>query len=173
CSADQLRQVWIVASLKPTFLWRRIETRRPRGLSRVPARGCWLLTGVKCQRDSTTYATIFVKPAALIASRGNASTPTEPTKRCIVTFRLSVRNGKYKGQRLNCQAQAPQSGSQFSSYSKCCLQQMPNSPSDSGERQNEQDNYCKYQQLELQVAILTRRGQRTLRKIRRRCIGCH
>src|SRR6185436_9478904 len=109
CSADQLRQVWIVASLKPTFLWRRIETRRPRGLSRVPARGCWLLTGVKCQRDSTTYATIFVKPAALIASRGNASTPTEPTERCIVTFRLSVRNGKYKGQRLNCQAQAPQS----------------------------------------------------------------
>ena len=55
------------------------------------------------------YATIFVKPTALIASRGNASTPTEPTERCIVTFRLSVRNGKYKGQRLNCQAQVPQS----------------------------------------------------------------
>ena len=99
-----------MASLKPTFLWRRIKTRRPaRPFTRACA-GMLAMTGVKCQRDRTTYATIFVKPATLIASRGNASTPTEPTKRCIVTFRLSVRNGKYKGQRLNCQAQAPQSG---------------------------------------------------------------
>ena len=60
--------------------------------------------------DRATYATIFVKPSALIASRGNASTPTEPTKRCIVTFRLSVRNGKYKDRSLNCQAR-PRSGS--------------------------------------------------------------
>jgi hypothetical protein len=117
------------------------------------------MTEVKCQRDRTTYATIFVKPTALIASRGNASTPTEPTERCIVTFRLSVRNGKYKGQRLNCQAQVVAVAERLVKVmhtrlpdicrdSKGRSKQMPNSPCDSAQHQQEENYYCEYHQFE-------------------------
>ena len=36
CSVGQFRQVWMMASLEPTFLWRRIFRREGRSLSRVP-----------------------------------------------------------------------------------------------------------------------------------------
>lgn len=51
------------------------------------------------RRDADAYATIFVKPTAIEANRSNASTPTEPTERCVCPLqtvcpkRETIRNG--------------------------------------------------------------------------------
>ena len=47
-----------------------------------------------CPRDADDLRHNNCQTGCTIAQPGNASTPTEPTGRCIVDFRLSVRNEK-------------------------------------------------------------------------------
>jgi len=59
----------------------------------------------------TTYATIFVKPAEQTTNRRNASTPTEPTERCLSTSDCRSETGDIKGRAMNCQAEEDVNGS--------------------------------------------------------------
>jgi hypothetical protein len=55
-------------------------------------------------RDACNYATILVKRLFLINQSGNASTPTEPTRRCTSLPDCESETANYKGHCFNCQA---------------------------------------------------------------------
>jgi hypothetical protein len=79
-------------------------TGRPQGLSRVACAGCRLLPEGKRQRDRTTYATIFVKPTALLTAGATPPHRQNQPSVALSTSDCMSETANYKGQRLNCQA---------------------------------------------------------------------
>ena len=75
-------------------------TRRPRGLSRVPA----LERRANARRDAGNLRHNNCQTDCLNCQPGNASTPTEPTGRCLLTSDCRSETGNYKGRSPNCQA---------------------------------------------------------------------
>lgn len=53
------------------------------------------------------------------------------------------------------------------------LDEINHSGDGAAQNQQQQDNYSGYDQLEFSIAILVRRGKRTLRKVRRWCVSGH
>lgn len=87
-----------MAPLKPTFLWRRIGTRRHKAFRSVAA-----LERSYSLRDAVNYATIFVKPAAQINSR---ATPPHRQNHLDVALLTSDRvseTGDYNERAIKCQ----------------------------------------------------------------------
>src|SRR6266699_1256810 len=59
-----------------------------------------------CRRDRTTYATIFVKPTALIISRATPPHRQNQPSVAVLTSDYVPETGNYNGRGLNCQAHA-------------------------------------------------------------------
>jgi hypothetical protein len=74
----------MMASLEPTFLWRRILDEKTLRAFHACLRG----SDGRNRRDADDLRHNICQTDRINTSRGNASTPTEPTERCIVTFRL-------------------------------------------------------------------------------------
>jgi len=93
----------MMASLEPTFLWRRIFRREPRfiGISRVPYVGA----NGKTPGDAGNLRHNICQNRMPQGNRGNASTPTEPTQalHCLLQT-VGPKRETIKGEGIDCQA---------------------------------------------------------------------
>jgi hypothetical protein len=99
----QRGRVWIVASLKPTFLWRRIyRDEKTESLSRVSRVGAQNKNNAT--RDNLRHNNC--QTTALIASRATPPHRQNQPDVALLTSDCKSETGNYNGQGWNCQAQA-------------------------------------------------------------------